>query len=174
MKEYVTYVHLLGGKPCYVGEGTVFRPYDFKVRSEEYQLFLLMNDIKVKIVGFHGDKVSAYLNEQGLIAWIGVENLFNKEKYRHQKCDSHGFEGKQHKPETIALMKEKRKNQVFSRETCEKIGAKLRGTRVPEERVRRISESLRSLSRLTCPYCGKIGGVSNMKRYHFENCKHKP
>jgi len=27
---------------------------------------------------------------------------------------------------------------------------------------------------IDCPQCGKIGGVANMKRYHFDNCKHKP
>lgn len=26
---------------------------------------------------------------------------------------------------------------------------------------------------IQCPQCGKIGGAANMKRYHFENCKHK-
>jgi HNH endonuclease len=25
--------------------------------------------------------------------------------------------------------------------------------------------------KLTCPHCGKTGGDSNMKRYHFNNCK---
>jgi hypothetical protein len=24
---------------------------------------------------------------------------------------------------------------------------------------------------ITCPHCGKIGGSTNMKRYHFEHCK---
>jgi len=24
---------------------------------------------------------------------------------------------------------------------------------------------------LTCPYCGKVGGAANMKRYHMNNCK---
>ena len=27
--------------------------------------------------------------------------------------------------------------------------------------------------KIQCPYCNKIGGSSQMKRYHFENCKHK-
>ena len=26
----------------------------------------------------------------------------------------------------------------------------------------------------TCPHCSKNGGVSNMSRYHFDNCKVKP
>ena len=25
---------------------------------------------------------------------------------------------------------------------------------------------------IECPHCNKIGGASNMKRYHFDNCKH--
>lgn len=26
---------------------------------------------------------------------------------------------------------------------------------------------------IECPHCHKIGGIVNMKRYHFDNCKHK-
>lgn len=26
---------------------------------------------------------------------------------------------------------------------------------------------------LTCPHCNKSGGISGMKRYHFDNCKNK-
>jgi hypothetical protein len=25
---------------------------------------------------------------------------------------------------------------------------------------------------IICPYCEKSGGISNMKRWHFENCKY--
>lgn len=28
--------------------------------------------------------------------------------------------------------------------------------------------------RVICPYCNKEGGTGGMKRYHFDNCKHKP
>lgn len=27
--------------------------------------------------------------------------------------------------------------------------------------------------KVECPHCGKVGGSTNMRRYHFENCKHK-
>ena len=30
------------------------------------------------------------------------------------------------------------------------------------------------LEKVECPHCGKIGGNSGMKRYHFDNCKMKP
>ncbi|OQY40928.1 MAG: hypothetical protein B6229_00395 [Spirochaetaceae bacterium 4572_7] len=26
---------------------------------------------------------------------------------------------------------------------------------------------------VTCPHCGKIGGIQNMNRYHFNNCKNR-
>lgn len=32
----------------------------------------------------------------------------------------------------------------------------------------------KSRRRVTCPHCGKEGGDANMKRYHLDNCKHKP
>jgi hypothetical protein len=27
--------------------------------------------------------------------------------------------------------------------------------------------------KICCPHCNKVGGTGNMKRYHFDNCKHK-
>ena len=30
-----------------------------------------------------------------------------------------------------------------------------------------------SRPKLTCPYCGKVGGSGNMQRWHFENCRDK-
>jgi group I intron endonuclease len=27
--------------------------------------------------------------------------------------------------------------------------------------------------KIECPFCGKVGGEGNMKRYHFDNCKEK-
>ena len=29
------------------------------------------------------------------------------------------------------------------------------------------------LKRIECPYCGKIGAINNMSRWHFNNCKQK-
>jgi hypothetical protein len=38
-----------------------------------------------------------------------------------------------------------------------------------------VSTSLKGTSQpvLVCPHCAKQGGVSGMKRYHFDNCKEK-
>jgi len=46
-----------------------------------------------------------------------------------------------------------------SKESCDKRALSMLGKNIgPQETV-------------TCPYCNKMGGASNMKRYHFENCK---
>ena len=31
----------------------------------------------------------------------------------------------------------------------------------------------RNKLKATCPHCGKVGQMVNMKRWHFENCRHK-
>jgi HNH endonuclease len=31
----------------------------------------------------------------------------------------------------------------------------------------------KNMPKVTCPYCNKVGGRNQMKRYHFDNCKNK-
>jgi hypothetical protein len=45
-----------------------------------------------------------------------------------------------------------------------------------EEQKQRRSHKMKGILKgkqdmVTCPHCNKQGGVSNMKRYHFDNCK---
>lgn len=44
---------------------------------------------------------------------------------------------------------------------------------VSEEQKIRQSETMRNKPRVTCPYCNQVGSSSNMKRWHFDNCKYK-
>lgn len=56
------------------------------------------------------------------------------------------------------------------------------GKRQSEESNKKRSKSLKGKPRknVTCPHCNKTGAISNMKRWHFDNCstytgiKHKP
>lgn len=68
------------------------------------------------------------------------------------------FKGMKHSEKSLAKMRESHKNIVVSPETKEKL------------RMAKLGK-LQPLS--TCPHCGKVGGASNMKRWHFENCKNK-
>jgi len=50
------------------------------------------------------------------------------------------------------------------------------GKKLSEEHRRKLSESMKQIIRpkVECPFCGKVGGISLMTRYHFDNCKNKP
>jgi len=57
-------------------------------------------------------------------------------------------------------------------------GDKIRGDKNPnygviasEEKRNKISEALKNSPRIKCPHCDKVGSPSNMKRWHFDNCK---
>jgi hypothetical protein len=63
-----------------------------------------------------------------------------------------------------------------SKEICAKIAAGNKGqTRTPETKAK-MSAAMKGIpkTKIQCPHCGKWGGSSNMKRYHFDNCKKAP
>lgn len=51
----------------------------------------------------------------------------------------------------------------------QKISKTLTGIKRTEESKRKMS--LAKKIKLQCPFCNKIGGSSQMKRWHFNNCK---
>jgi len=60
----------------------------------------------------------------------------------------------------------------------EKVGNANRGKKLSEETKRKLSESQKGIKRgpmeiITCPHCGKSGGNSPMKQWHFDNCRSK-
>lgn len=98
--------------------------------------------------------------------------------------------GKSYPRLTVANRKtgEKRRSIKLSEETCRKISESQKGRVMTEEHKanlskagvgRPVSEETREKMReknsikTTCPHCGKTGGGSAMKRYHFDNCKSK-
>ena len=80
-------------------------------------------------------------------------SLAKKGKPSHRK-------GKTHTPETIEKMR------------ISKLAA---GSNITEEGRKAISLAHvgRKHELTTCPHCGKIGGVTAMPRWHFDNCKNK-
>ena len=104
----------------------------------------------------------------------------------------------------LILSEESRKkisegNKISKPQTPEhskKIGDALRGKKrqpLSEDVKRKISESTKGVSKpmseqhkmnlkchtnnsikVSCPYCGKNGQLTNMKRWHFDNCKSRP
>lgn len=95
--------------------------------------------------------------------------------------------GNYHTKESKQKMSESHKGKTFTDEHCRKIsianknpseetrykqGSGKRGKKLTNETKKRISEANSNpQKRITCPRCNKTGGSSNMKRYHFDNCK---
>jgi hypothetical protein len=67
------------------------------------------------------------------------------------------------KAKMSASNKGKTKNKPKSEKTKLKISIAMMGKLSP------IKD--KPQTKITCPHCDKTGGESNMKRYHFDNCK---
>ena len=93
--------------------------------------------------------------------------------------------GKKHSPETIIKMKVSAKGRVIPKWQTDKATAasvlvntgRVKGPHT-EDAIARISKGRKGKGtgkhrETTCPHCGKEGGDRAMKRYHFDNCKHK-
>jgi hypothetical protein len=109
--------------------------------------------------------------------------------------------GISHSDETKIKISEKKKGSLLSDETKAKISESLKGnahakgikhtdeTKAKwsdlkkgnnnarfgkphsDETKAKISATKKLTARLICPHCNKIGNISNMKRWHFTNCK---
>lgn len=81
--------------------------------------------------------------------------------------------GKNHSNETKIKMSNIRIGMKLSDETKRKISISLTAVSKSDIHRKRISETLKNNPKIICPWCKKIGDVSNMKRWHFSNCKFK-
>ena len=93
----------------------------------------------------------------------GVKKLWEDPSYKQHMSDAHkgqqsAMKGKKHTAEALKRMSEVKLGKTQSKETIEKRVAKIKG---------------KVMKKLTCSHCNKIGGVSAMKRWHFDNCKLK-
>ena len=112
--------------------------------------------------------------------------LYEEIKQKHSKLKSELYKGRKQpkeviekrmlkqygrvcKPETRAKIAaaatghSRNTGRIASASTREKIGASKRGRTIATRGVPR--------QKIECPHCEKIGGISQMKRWHFENCK---
>jgi group I intron endonuclease len=108
-----------------------------------------------------------------------------------------GSFGLKHTEETRKKISEKNKiSKPQTKEHIEKRASKCRGKKLgplSEETKLKISKATKGISKpmteehknnlachrnnvtkVSCPYCNKIGQLTNMKRWHFDNCKSIP
>ena len=57
-----------------------------------------------------------------------------------------------------------------SKESCIKQSITMTGKKRPEHSIVLMGKSRPTV---ICPHCDKTGGINNMSRWHFDNCKNK-
>jgi len=77
--------------------------------------------------------------------------------------------------ETKQKMSDAQKGRVHSSETKQKMSESRKGRIISNETRKKLSETNKNKpkSKTICPHCSKIGSISNMIRWHFDNCKLK-
>ena len=73
-------------------------------------------------------------------------------------------------------MSDFQKGKVLSEEHRKKISEAKKGKIPWNKGLKGVQKSPNkgiAQEQVECPYCGKIGGLNAMKRWHFNNCKHK-
>jgi len=80
-----------------------------------------------------------------------------------------------HTEESKALMSAAHFGKTFSEEHKANLSAAKKGKTLSDETKARMSAARkgRTLAKTTCPHCGEVGGGGAMKRWHFDNCKHR-
>lgn len=94
--------------------------------------------------------------------------------------ENNHFYGKLHTQDTKEKMsiakKGKSWDEIYGTDVAikrkESVSRALTGRPVSEETLQKLRKPKGSQKIVTCPHCNKSGGVSNMNRWHFNNCKH--
>ncbi len=83
------------------------------------------------------------------------------------KGENNGMYGKKHTEESIQKMSNSMKGKMAGEKHPNY------GKNHSQETKSNISNALKNLPEVECPHCHLEGKGPNMKRYHFDNCKHK-
>ena len=105
----------------------------------------------------------------------GENNPMFGKKQSREFCDlmSKIHSGKIQTEESKEKNRQAHLGKSNSKETREKISKANKGQRRTAEQKENYSKAQKGKpqSKVECPHCHKIGGATNMTRYHFDNCK---
>lgn len=183
----------------YPGSGTVWRRHLDK-HGYDYTTEILLETDNAKELKEQGIYYSNLWNVVESTEWAnlmieqgdggdtsqseGWQTYYNSRDYNG---NNNPFYGKTHNEETRALLAKKASEQwkgvAKSEEQKRKIAEALTGQIFTEERKQKISLACKGripynkgkpAERFVCEHCGKeVGGASNFKRWHGDNCKEK-
>lgn len=120
------------------------------------------------------EEVDEYLRD----GWILGHTKITKEKIgsgNKGKKVSEETKIKQRKPKSLEarlnIKKAAQKRKPHSEETKKLMSFRRKGKPKSEAWKQKVRCPKGPQHVIECPNCGLLGGISNMKRYHFENCK---
>lgn len=148
----------------------------YQSHDKEHTLNVMENLFIEEYDSFHNGYNST-LGGDGSFGMIVSEETKKKVSMTHK--------GKKLSPEHIEILREKGKkligdkNPMFgkklSKEHKDKISNSSKGISKPmtEEHKKNLKCHTNNSTKVSCPHCGKEGQLTNMKRWHFDNCKTK-
>jgi hypothetical protein len=97
------------------------------------------------------------------------ENMSKAQQLINRSSDHNPFYGMSHSKDTRSVMSAKKKGKTYEEIFGVEKATEMRKRRGIEQQGRVKGPQ----SKLICPHCNKSGGKGIMKRWHFDNCKHK-
>ena len=174
----------------YVGKGTGHRHTATRYRNKHWE------NIVNKAGGFIANKIIENVDDE-LALLAEQERIDQLRKLGVKLCNQtdggDGTAGLRHTPEARAKIGVRHSQESYNRGaekrkllypfteehrknmSNSKVGEKntMFGKTHSQEAREKIRESRLNAPRLTCPFCDRVGDSSNMKRWHFDKCKHK-
>ena len=175
--KYYTYAYLReDGTPYYIGKGSGNRAYlqlNHMVKTPERERVLILKQ--------NLTEEEANQHEVYMINLLGRKDI-GTGTLRNETDGGEGVSGYTHSEETKRLLAEQQLGKPKPRWAVEKQQAtrkrnnkQIGGWTLSQDWKDNMSKIMsgKKDKRVTCPHCNKEGGVSGMKRYHFDNCKHQ-
>ena len=176
------------GTPYYIGKGCGKRMY----AKHGNHITVPKNKNYIIILESNLTNLGALALERRYIKWYG--RIATNTGILHNFTEGgEGVSGFKHTEETKHKLSINLKGKPLSEEHCKRIGVAHKGKSISEEQRKNHSLKMsgrkqspehiakrtdktkgmkyKSHDKIQCPHCGKIGGSSNMKRWHFDNCK---
>ncbi len=149
---------------------------EYHISSHEYERLKILFS-KARKSFTHTAETKQKIGESHKLIWT----------HERRQEYSNRHKGKTHTAESKQKIREWNLGKIHSEETKQKMRKpmadatkqKLRelglGKTFTPETIQKIREATLGIPKpkVTCIHCGLIGGVNNMKRYHFDNCKQR-